>query len=264
MKNLNLKILIAALLILQPCFVCAFTYHAPDPKQNQDNYISVDFDNASLKEVVFTVSEFTKTAFVFADLADTTITWAQPNIYKFDLVSTFTEVISALGLTCQLVKGSQPFYLIEQDSLITDQGIDTSVGVYHLKNIGAEAVKDSGEILYADKLSIAFNEDNRSIVYSGSTGLVRDFTSLLQRIDTPIDSDIISIHLKHISTRSALKALTDLKILEENNFYPDYWNRSVIIRGTEHQQIVAKSAIAAMDKPQEGWIDRLSLFIPPK
>ena len=138
MKNLLLNITFLVITFLVPITLHAQTYYDSNPKNNPQNYIRVDFDDAFLEEVVFVGSEYINTAFVFADLTEAKITWMQPDIYKQDIISVFTEVISALGLTCQLVNGSQPFYLIKKDSLISDGSIDSSVGIYHLKNVSSE------------------------------------------------------------------------------------------------------------------------------
>lgn len=258
MKSQLLNIVLLVLLV--PGIALGAAQQTNNPRAKTENYIDVDFDNASLKEVVFAVSEFTGSAFVFTDTVNTPISWTQSNIFKTDLVAIFIQVISTMGYNCQLVKGKNPFYSIKADSQITDGSVNTSVGVYQLKNIGSESVMDSAEVLYGTRLSIYQFPKNSTVVFSGAPGIVTEFISLLGRLDKPLESDLLTIRLKHISVRSGLKALGDLKIFEEENYFPDYWNRSIIVRGTPYQLTLAQSALLTIDKPQSGWVDQVAFL----
>jgi general secretion pathway protein D len=258
MKSQFLKIIL--LILFVPCIAQGTIPQVTDPRAKTENYIDVNFDNAALKEIVFTVSEFTGTAFVFTDTVNTPISWTQSNIFKNDLVPTFIKVISSVGYNCQLVKGKNSFYTIKTDSQITDGTLNTSVGVYQLKNISPESVSDSVEVLYGTRLSIYQFPKNSTVVFSGSSVLVSEFISLLIRLDKPLESDLVTIRLKHVSVRSGLKALSDLKIFEEENYFPDYWNRSIVVRGTPYQLTLAKTALLTIDKPQEGWVDQVAFL----
>ncbi|MCB2216116.1 MAG: hypothetical protein KQH59_08610 [Desulfobulbaceae bacterium] len=256
---LPLTIITALLLLLTATSTPAMqTVQTGDPRHNPDNYISVDFDNAPLKEVIFTIADYAGAPFVFNDLGDLLISWTQRDIYKHDVITAFTAAVTAIGLTCQLIDGPNPFYLIKQDSQLTQGGAEHATGIYHLQNISAEAVKDAAEILYGQKLSVGFFEGNQTVAFSGSTGLVQDFSKLLQQIDRPLDDDLEVIRLKHISVRTGLKALADLQVLESNSFFPDHWNSSILVRGTAHQRSVARLALNAIDQPQEGWVDQVA------
>lgn len=254
MKKLITSILV---ILLTSSIIQAAEPLKVDPRKQEKNYISVDFEDAQLQEIVFMISEYTGAAFVFTGTVNKPVSWTQKDIYKDDIVGTFQNVVSSLGYTCQLVKGSNNFYVIKGDSQITDSVEQNSIGVYHLKNLTAESLKDSAEILYGTKLSLSFHEDNHSVAYSGSSSIVQDFTKLLQRIDKPLETDLLSIRLQNISVRAALKAVSDLKILERENYYPDYWNRSLVVRGTEHQLNIVRAAIESIDKPQSGWVDEI-------
>lgn len=96
------------------------------------------------------------------------------------------------------------------------------------------------------------------------------------------DSGIASIKLKHISVRTAVTALNDLRIFSKSSnssskkedngkdkakssssrssssgIFPDYWNRSVLVKGTKSQQDQALIALSAIDKPQKGMVDEV-------
>lgn len=225
-----------------------------DPK----NFISVDFDQASLKEVVFLVSEMTGTPFVFQDEIDIPISWIDQNIYKEDIADSFINVISSVGLTCQLINGKNPHYLIKKNSKITGNAL-TSTGIFHLKNIPANSLKDAAEVLYGEKLSLALVEDNKTVIFSGSASLVDDFLFILSKIDVPLEDDISSIRMQNISVRNALAAIEKMKIFDDKTSacFPDYWNRSVIVKGSPNERSVARAVITAIDKPQKGIIDQV-------
>jgi general secretion pathway protein D len=258
MKIQLLKIVM--ILLLLPSISYGTSVIIDNSRENPKNYIDIDFDNAHLKEIVFAVSEYADTAFVFTETVNTPISWTQKNIFKFDLIEIFKKVISSVGYNCTLVKGRNPFYIIKSDSAITDGTLQTSVGVYQLNNIEAETVMDSAEVLYSTRLSIFAFPQNASVVFSGAPGIVTEFITLLGRLDQPLESDLVTIRLKHISVRSGLKALGDLKIFKDENYFPDYWNRSILFRGTPHQLTIAKSALLTIDKPQQGWVDEVAFL----
>ncbi|WP_319548101.1 secretin N-terminal domain-containing protein [Desulfogranum marinum] len=242
--------------VLLACFFLLYSCHPVHAQQTTSSGVSVDFENATLSEVIFLVSELTGAGFVYTDLeTPKPVTWSQKNISRADLMSTFAKVVSTLGYSCQLIKGKTNFYTIKPDALVTD-GSGDAIGVYHLKNVSAESITDSAAALYGTRLTISFQEENQALVFSGSPGLVEDFASLLERIDQPRATDIATIRLQHISVRAAMKALTDLSIFEDAAF-PDYWNRSILVHGDAYKQNVARATLMAIDQPQEGWVDQV-------
>ncbi|WP_420208015.1 type II secretion system protein GspD [Candidatus Electronema sp. JC] len=117
---------------------------------------------------------------------------------------------------------------------------------------------------------------SKVIAFSGDPDLVADFSRMLSDIDQPpqTDSGIASIRLRHISVRTAVAALNDLKIFarsgsssakgeksssgsQSSGIFPDYWNRSVVVHGSKAQQDMALVALSAIDKPQEGHADEV-------
>ena len=229
------------------------------PRNDPKNFISVDFDKAPLKEVIFLVSQITGTPFVFLEDVDLPISWIDQNIYKEDIAESFINVLASVGLTCQYINGKNPHYLIKKDSKITGNAL-TSTGVFHLKNIPASSLKDAAEALYGEKLSLALVEDNKTVVFSGSESIVDDFLFILSKIDVPLDEDLSIIRVKNISVRNAISSLEKLKIFEDKSAacFPDYWNRSVVVKGTPSVRAIAAVVVTAIDKPQKGIIDQVA------
>lgn len=250
------------------------------PCANSNNCISVDFDKARLSEVAFMVSELTGEGFVFDEAAKTpAISWSQQGVPKTELLPTFIKVLTALGLTVHRIEDSN-FWAIRTEPSLVSGAEKLSSGVYHLKYLSAESVQKSAEALYGKRLASYGAKDSKVVTFAGDPDLVADFAQLLSDVDQPpqTDSGIATIRLKHISVRTALKAVADLRIFgksigssdvksEDGNasketkspgsVFPDYWNRSVVVNGSKAQQDTALLALSAIDKPQEGYVDEV-------
>lgn len=223
---------------------------------NPDNFISVEFNNAPLAEIIILVSEVTSQAFVVSSPEEVFLSWSEPNIYKKDLLASFTRVITGAGLTLNTVPGKKDLYVIRKNAAVI-AGSPDSLGFYHINNLDPEALEDTSEILYGGSLSINPLKDSNVVLFSGTPELVSQFIDLLSKIDKPKENDIEVIRVKHISVKTAIKALTDTKLIEDNSFFPDYWNRAVLIRGSNYERNVALAIVTAIDQPQSGWIDQL-------
>lgn len=261
MKRSNIQRLFSIICILFCIFCFAFTSEAKLTKDQIDrnnvkNYISVEFNEAPLTDIVIMVSEYTGQSFVISAPEDIFLSWIEPNIYKLDLLDSFRLAIISAGLTLHKVDGKKGLHVIRKIASVIPNS-KASLGFYHLQNITPEALKDTSEVLYGGSLSINVLEETNVVIFSGSPPLVSQFLDLLEKIDVPNDTDILSIRLKHVSVSSASKALTDTKLLQDNNFFADHWNRSIVIKGTVYERQVAKAIISSIDKPQIGWIDRL-------
>lgn len=251
---------------------------AADSCPNPSGCISVDFDQARLSEVAMLVSEYTGTGFVFNEgEGSPAVSWSQQNIRKDDLVPAFIKVLTSLGCTVHRIEGASGFWAILQQSSLVASVSDTSTGVYQLRNVSAQSVQKSAAALYGGRLSVAAyknkyssgggneGEDSGSVggvvAFTGTPDLVNDFASLLSQVDqlSADDSGIASVRLKYISVRTALKAVQDLKIFDgkKSAVFPDYWNRSVIVRGAKEQQDITLLALSAIDKPQQGYVDEV-------
>ena len=243
--------LLALFLVFTPCYGLG----AEEPI-NPSDHISVEFNNAPLAEIIALISEYTKESFVISAPEEIYLSWAEPEIHKDQLLERFKNVIVGAGMTINTVPGKKDIYIIRKKGLVVANA-PNSLGSYRLKNIDVAALKDTAATLYAESLSINTLEGSSVVLYSGSPELVMQFTDLLQKIDLPKDTDIEQIRLKHISVKSAIKALTDTKAIADNALFPDYWNRSVLVKGTPYERNVALASIKAIDQPQKGWIDRL-------
>lgn len=243
--------------------------------------IAVDFDKAPLSEVVYLVSEITGEGFVFDDNAKTpAVSWSQQNVQKSELLPTFVKVMTSLGMTVHRIEGSN-FWAVRADPALVSGADKLSTGVYHLKYLNAESVQKSADSLYGKRLTAFGAKDSKVVTFAGDPDLVSDFSEMLAKVDQPpqTDSGIASIKLQHISVRTAVAALNDLRIFassksgssssakEEKSFssshssgggiFPDYWNRSIIVSGTKNQQDMALLALSAIDKPQAGHADEV-------
>ena len=245
--------------------------------------VSVDFDKAQLSELVLMVSEFTGAAFVFDDDIERPVTWSQRNIPKEELIPTFIDVLTSLGYTVSQIEGFNSFWSIRSDPTLSAGALTFSSGTYQLKNLSADAVMDSAEILYGEKMAVYGYEDNQVVSFSGSPKLVTEFITLLQRIDIPArrdESGVLSLTVEHISVKRAVQALSDLQIFKGSSsrktsgslknqgkpketvgsfssksafpVFPDYWHSSVIVFGTRKQQDIIRTVLAAVDKPVQG------------
>ena len=249
-RPITAALLLAVLLCLTPH--TTRSAQPIDPSQ----YISVEFNNAPLAEIIALISEFSKESFVISAPEEIFLSWAEPDIHIDQLLERFKNVITGAGMTINTVPGKKDLYIIRKKGAVIANA-PNSLGSYRLKNIDLAALKDTAATLYADALSINTLEGSSVVLYSGSPELVMQFTDLLQKIDLPKDTDIEQIRLKHISVKTAIKALTDTKLISDNAYFPDYWNRSVIFKGTPYERNVAQATIKAIDHPQQGWIDKL-------
>ena len=247
------------LLLFPVLFLLFFTVvHAKDTEQTVD----VDFDNVPLKEVVFTLSELTDVSFIFGEQVAALITWIEKDIPLSMVVDKFITVASSVGIGSQVIDSKKNVYSLKSLSKITKGVSGSSVGVIHLNYIESNIVADSIEILYGTSLSLAPFPANNAVVFTGETSLVKDFYTIVKRLDTPKDVDLVSVRLKHIGVKTALNALTMSKVVEDESYYPDYWNRSVIIKGTPYEREMGRVLLSSIDQPQKGWADQVEFVSP--
>ncbi|MDH4317703.1 MAG: hypothetical protein OEV64_04890, partial [Desulfobulbaceae bacterium] len=168
------------LLIISPAY--GQTTKAPKPYFPASTLIDVDFDNAPLAEVVFTLSELSGAGFVWPSV-DTTINWSQKGIAKLQLMQTFGDVLSTYGLTCSPMAFRHDFYAIQPASEIIS-GTDTK-GLYFLENVTLESLEESIAKLYGSRLSYLYLPGNNSIFYTGAPKIVESFTKFIIALDQP-------------------------------------------------------------------------------
>jgi general secretion pathway protein D len=289
-KIITVSFLFLAALTVIPAAARDLKSPEPDSQKQEKKIppqlVSVDFDKAQLSELVLMVSEFTGAAFVFDDDIENPVTWSQRNIPKDELIPTFIDVLTALDYTVSRIEGFNDFWSIKSDPTLSAGALSVSSGIYQLKNLSADAVMDSAEILYGEKMAVYGYEDNQVVSFSGSPKLVTEFITLLQRIDIPAlrdESGVLSLTVKHISVKRAVQALVDLQIFKGSSskktsgsskkkgtsksttksvgtrstfpVFPDYWHSAILVFGTHKQQDIVRTVLAALDKPEQGQND---------
>lgn len=224
---------------------------------NNPNFVDIDFDNAPLQEVIFTISDYTGAGFVWSASDDIKISWSEKNIYKLRLIQSFNDVLSSYGLTSYPLKFRKNFYSIQSTSQITSGS--ESQGVYFLKFIKAESLKDTLQNMYGNRLSYSIFEDNNSIFFTATPQILISFTEYLEKIDRPSLTNTVSTYnLKHIPVK---EAYTTLKSMEsETDILPDYWNHSIIIRGSLQDISDIRKALSSIDVEQQGIIDEVAFI----
>lgn len=251
MKNLALNLIFIVMIVCGSLILLVPETCLCGPQKSFD----VDFDNVELKEVVFMVSELTGSAFLFQDDINIPINWIQKNVTSTDIIPVFTTVISSLGLSCQKVKNQKNIYVIKKDFQLLNNS-NNLVAVHNFINVSPETIDEAATKIYGDRLSVSFQKESKTVIYSGSAEIVQEFAILLYKIDKPVE-DILSVRLRHISVKSGLKAIKDLGVFDDTGYFPDYWNRSIVLKGSDSQLILGKTALYAIDKPQKGWIDQV-------
>lgn len=237
---------IVSFLLILLCSSSAFAVTDPD------DFVSVDFKEAALSDILFLVAETTGDSFVLS-APDQTLTWVQEDILKTRFTASFLNALSASDL---IVQQSEGLFLISNSStpVVTSRN---SLSYYHLRYISVDALKETSEVLYRNRLAINPLEGSRVVLLSGDPSDVRQFVKLLKSIDIPKEPEISVYRFKHISLRSGMSALQLTKSLPQDTYFPDYWNRSIIISGTGEQRNQALEVLARIDIPQDGWVDVL-------
>ena len=209
--------------------------------------IDVDFDNAALAEVVFTLSELSGAGFVWPSV-DTTINWSQKGIHKLHLVKTFGDVLSTYGLTCTPMAFKHNFYAIQPASEIIS-GTDTK-GIYFLENVTLESLEESISKLYGSRLSYLYLPGNNSIFYTGAPKIVESFSKFVAAVDHPAkDKKTLTRRLEHIPVKDAYNALREMDTTAD--ILPDYWSRSLILRGSVRDVADLETILNTLDQPRD-------------
>ncbi len=249
------RILSIIFCFLASLMITASQVSAATDASDPDNFISVEFNNAPLSEIILLISEITQNSFVITT-GEIKLSWIEPNIPKIALMDRFRKVVTGAGLSLIKVEGKKPLYFIREKASVVANSVE-AIASYHLKNLNADSLKDTSEVLYAGNLVVHPIENSKVVLFTGTPELVTQFTELLQKIDVPQENDIEILRVKNISVKTAIKALTDTKLIADNTFFPDYWNRSIVVKGTPYERQVARAVVSSIDKPQTGWIDQL-------
>jgi type II secretory pathway component GspD/PulD (secretin) len=238
--------------------ITAFAELSADEKERNDkaNYFSVEFDKAPLSEIVMVLAQYSGDSFVISSAEDLKLSWAEKNIYKGDLIAKFKDVLLGAGYFISPSPNYKNLHIIKGNPYAIG-GVKESLGFYKVKNLEFDSLKDTSETLFGKALAINKIEWTNVVLFSGNPDTVVQFSELLQKVDTPKDVDIATIHLKNISVKSAIKALSDTKLIKDESYYPDYWGRAIIVKGSNYEQNVARTIIKEIDKPQQGWVDQL-------
>lgn len=223
--------------------------------KSPDNYFSVEFDQAPLSDILFFVAEQTGKAFVL-DAPDTKLSWVQTNIFRAELYKEFRNIVSSAGLIIQESGRNNKITVISSEPKAISS-ISNSVAYYKLKFLNTDSLQDTSEILYKNRLAINPLPDTKVVLLSGDPQDVKQFIELIQSADTPKETDLMVYRLKNVSVKTARIALIEIGVFEDNSFYPDYWNRSIVVRGDQYQQSIAQLLLSAIDVPYEGIVDSM-------
>ncbi|MGL1932714.1 MAG: hypothetical protein OCC45_13295 [Desulfotalea sp.] len=237
------------ILIISNVFVLNSFAEIKDPSK----YISVDFDQAALSDILFLVSEKTGDSFVLAVAPKTKLTWVQKDIPVTRLTSNFLNALTSIGLIVQMSDG----VLLITDSSSPVATSVNSLSYYRLRYISSDVLKETSEVLYRNRMAINPLEGTPVVLLAGDPVDVTQFIKLLKSIDIPDEPAVSSYRFKHISTRSGMSALEATKSISDNSYYPDYFNRSIILKGDEIERNIAISVLKRIDVPQVGWVDSL-------
>ncbi|MGL1931383.1 MAG: hypothetical protein OCC45_06435 [Desulfotalea sp.] len=224
-----------------------------------DNYISVAFKSASLSELVLFVAEQSDSSFTlsFPPDEEPKITWVADNIHLNKLADTFVNSLISQGLVVRDLDNTGNNFAISETSspLATSK---SSFGYYRLKFITADSFADLSENFYKNRVAIS-PVGNSTILVAGSGYDVSQFLTVVKSVDKPTDKDLYSVVLKNIPVKTAVDALNGSAygIDERLKYYPDYWNKSVILRGDLHLVTNAKAFLYSIDKARTGHVDQL-------
>jgi general secretion pathway protein D len=229
------------------------------PISKRPSTVDVDFDNAPLSEVVFTIAEITGAGYVWPSLPELTVNWSEKNIQRPHLMNSFNDVLSAYGLTCVPIERRRNFFVIQQISRRTSGAHDGSSGVYFLKHINADSFEESIAALYDSRLSYALMRDNNAVYFSGAPKIVRGFTAMLEQIDRPAQNlRALTVKLAHVPVKDAYTSVQQLA--ENTKVLPNYWNRSIILRGPVQEVADIESALKTIDQPRQGNVRQIAFI----
>ncbi len=206
----------------------------------------VDFRDAPLRDVVYTVAEYLSKGFVFSS-SNQRINWTQGPASGPELFRGFQAAMETSGFV--LVRRDHQFYQIFDREKGGGQGKGGRV-VLPLQWVSGENVKTAIETAFGDRVKVAGLPN--LVVLSGDADTVHEAFEIVRKMDTSHD-DLKVIKLKHLLVRDGMKALEGLSILQDEQskagIVPDYWNRSIMVRGTAVQRIVATMVLGALDQP---------------
>ncbi|MBF0132097.1 MAG: hypothetical protein HQL75_05865, partial [Magnetococcales bacterium] len=136
-----------------------------------------------------------------------------------------------------------------------DQGTDVLSGAYlvmPLKNVVANDLKESFQLLFGDRVRITGGEkDSHVAVVVGQLSLLDRASVIIQRFDDASapasDHDVLDISnelVRKIDTR--LRSVLGDSV----GIAPNPWTRQILVKGTPSQRLVARSIVDMMDKPR--------------
>ncbi|MBF0456096.1 MAG: hypothetical protein HQL72_14915 [Magnetococcales bacterium] len=236
---------LAVMLFLLPCESQAVS----KVKIQSSSLIAVDFRDAPLRDVVFQVSEISGRGFAFGTVSDR-LSWSWRG-RSLDIIPVFEKVIARLGYG--LVQESPAFYQIQK---INEGGLDLDrdgFGVFPLQWSDTDGVTKALEIIFAGRGMVS--AVGSTVVISGGIGVVGQCQRLIEKLDKPLKGDFEVIPVQHIPLKRALEALRNIGGKEGEkeggglNVFPDYWNRSLVVRGSRVERLVSLGVVALIDRP---------------
>lgn len=222
---------------------------------NDQGLYSFSFKSTPLEEVLFTISDITGASFIFSDSINSysSINWVQRGILKQNLLNTLFAILSGTGLYVDDLDNG--LYVIRNTATINT--FAKGIGIYPVGSSDSQQVANSLISLYGESAGITFFQDN--VIVTGTSDFLKTCHSIIKKI-TFKESQIESYVLKNIPVKMAIQSLTDTKMIDLGSFYPDYWQRAIVIRGSTDVRNTVKEILQTIDKPILDSIDRLEYF----
>ncbi|MBF0146709.1 MAG: hypothetical protein HQL84_11980 [Magnetococcales bacterium] len=213
----------------------------------EGRFTTVNFHNIPLAEVAEYVSQTAKVGIIFSGIEDR-ITWNQTFLID-NLFLVFSSVLNAQGY--YFASEGYGLWSIRKH----DQGTDINSGahlVMTLRNVSANDLKESVNLLFGNKIRIAGGEkEGRVIIITGQLSLLQKAFSIIQQFDDssePVkDHEIVDI--SHELTRKIEPRLRSV-LGETVGITSNPWSKQILIKGTPSQRLLARAVVEMMDKPQ--------------
>jgi general secretion pathway protein D len=224
---------------------------------SNENYVSVEFQEAELTDLIIFVAEKTNASFIFYDIKDQDkkVTWVAQKVHLARLAYSFCDALSSQGYVVRDLDNTGRSFSISKDSspLATSK---SSFGYKRLNYLLASTFEETAKNFYNGRLSI-YPVGDEVILVSGSGNDVGHFINILDQVDQPKNSFYETVPLKYISTKVATEYLEksgyeSVDLL----FYPDAWNHAIVLKGLPHFTNQAEIFLRTIDRPRSGYENR--------
>lgn len=218
---------------------------------------SVNFRDTSLRDVVFSLTEITGKGFIF-ETSDLRINWILNDVDTNQLLKGFEKALGLLGYG--LIYFQEGFYQISKlDAVGSDIGRE-GFGVFRPQWIESEDAASGLQIIFGKR--VVLKALKNMVVASGESDVIRELVGVFHNLDQPFTGDFEKIPVVNVPVKQAAEALKDLAVFRQKEMegngnagsggaggiFPDYWQKSILIRGSLQQRMVARGVISLLDK----------------